>query len=97
MQYPSLQATARAAAVAARRVEACHGRVFPMRTAAGTRLWSVTTPLPRAGDEALFGYIGIARKGDRMTVINLSHAGQDSDFPDGTFQRWLTKAGAALG
>ncbi|RKS75289.1 hypothetical protein CLV35_1748 [Motilibacter peucedani] len=97
VQLPTMQATARAQADVARRVAACHSRVFPMRSTAGTMLWSTVTPIPGNADEAVFGYIGIARKGNRMTVVYFSHGGQDSDFPDGVFQRWLARAQAALG
>ena len=94
-------AAARAAGLRAsarvRDCEVARTRTTPLATGrANSRMWSSITTVPRQVD-GTFGYVGIGWRGSRMTVTHLTHGGQDSNFPDGTFQRWIRTATARLG
>jgi hypothetical protein len=93
-------AQARSAGLAvSRHVRDCQAkdtRVHTGKRTATTRLYDTVTVKPGA-EEGLFGYIGIGWRGNRLTVTYLGHGGQDSDFPAGTFERWIQRASARLG
>jgi hypothetical protein len=99
VELKSATAARRAGLAVSRHVRDCDAkdtRVHVGKRTRTTRLYDTVTVKPGA-EEGLFGYIGIGWKGDRLTVTYLGHGGQDSDFPDGTFEKWIKRATARLG
>jgi hypothetical protein len=99
VQLKSAAAARRAGLAVSRHIRDCQAentKVHAGQRTASTRLYDTVTVKPGA-EEGLFGYLGIGWKGNRLTVTYLGHGGQDSNFPDGTFETWIQRATARLG